>query len=190
MLKKPLFCISLLVFIGCNTGNRNHNISNVIIENDSVKVRNIDSTLKLKNQNGHDSINGDSLEADSLAAVDPDTTFSMHAMQVISNFPEIKTASDYIDSASNHKRKFVLILQGFPDSSEPYYSINAGEESAINDSDDHFVPYMHFDVYKQGKQLIIKYYSTIDDREMSISDWRKKEYKLKKEGKKDWFFVY
>ncbi|HSY77551.1 MAG TPA: hypothetical protein VK890_11875 [Bacteroidia bacterium] len=192
MSNKLAFYFCFFVLFGCGLGDTKSDTNNVpqrkipALISDSTNKPAITTT---KNNNPQ---LDDSWEADSLAKTDPDTAFSMQAMRIIADFPEIKMAENYIDSASNHKRIFVIILQGMPSEDEPYYQINAGEQSAINDSDDHFVPYMHFNIYHQinSNKPIIKYYSTVDDAVISLTDWRKKENELKKEGKKDYFFCY
>ncbi len=185
MLNKFTFYICMLVLFGCNSGNTNFNTNPSLIKKDTIENQAV-NTLNKNEQHIDDSTR----IADSLSWVDPDTVFSAHAMNIIDNFPEIKLAWNYIDSASKHKRIFVLILQGMPSKDKPYYEINGGELSATNDSNDHFVPYMHFEVYRQGNQPLIKYYNVEDDTEISLKKWREKENKLKKEGKKDWFFIY
>jgi hypothetical protein len=85
----------------------------------------------------------------------------------IYKIPEVRKKDHFVDSITNHKHGISMIIVQRPNAKEPYYVVQVGYNNKIR-----FEPYYTFYVYK--KNLVIKFYDTIQNEIITLEEWRKR----------------
>jgi len=80
--------------------------------------------------------------------------------------PEVIREGKYIDSASHHKRRLVVLASPIYDNGVNYWDVSVCEDNGMAD-----VAYFHFYIWQRTK--VIKYYDAETGKVMSLAVWRK-----------------
>lgn len=78
---------------------------------------------------------------------------------------EIKERQKYIEEQTKGARHLKIWIAAEPDQTNKYYWIKAGEDNGTN-------LVTHFNFYVYPDSMRIMYYDVVDDKEISLKEWR------------------
>lgn len=87
-------------------------------------------------------------------------------LDTISNIPEVKERSDYINRQTNGKRHLSFIVHDRPSDTSKYCWVQVAEDNGAN-------YYTHFNFYVNSKNLEIKYIDIENNDTLDLKSWQK-----------------
>lgn len=93
------------------------------------------------------------------------STIEEKILNTIFKLPECKDRAAYIEKQTNGKRQLVIAVYGQPSKGNPYYWVKAWEDNGTSYA-------TLFNFYVCPNPFSIKYYDTVNDKVMSLSEWR------------------
>lgn len=152
-MKVPSVLLIYILFIFCVILSCKH-------QTQSQAFKGNEETKPMANPPAHQ---GDSLLPDSTKKY---TAEEEAVLKKVMDLQEVKLASAYADSISNHKHGITLIISAEPGKEQDYYTVQAGYTSDIR-----FEVYFNFYIYPKG--MTIKYYDVMTDTALPLEEWRK-----------------
>ncbi len=86
-------------------------------------------------------------------------------LDTIIKLPECKQRADYIIKQTRGKRHLGIVIYERPSKGSPYYWVKAWEDNGMSYA-------THFNFYVYPKPFSIKYYDTVNDKALSLNEWR------------------
>lgn len=82
------------------------------------------------------------------------------------DIPEVKERAEYIKKETNDQRNLKIWIAARPNNNDDYYWVKAGEDNGMS-------LVTHFDFYVYPKTMSVKFYDVVEDKVLSLSEWRK-----------------
>lgn len=86
-------------------------------------------------------------------------------LDTIVKLPECQKRAEYIEKHSKGKRHLSFVIYDKPSKDYPYYWVKAWEDNGLAYA-------THFNFYVYTDPLTIKYYDTVNDKVISLKQWR------------------
>lgn len=154
-MKQTAFYTALLLLVtACSeTNSENKELSNNSMDKDTVEVQ-TNSTATGRTKKSTETHISTSPQEDEL-------------IDLIGKLPEIKRLGTEIEKNSKGEHHLALRVSSEPSDDQEYYGISVAE-----DNGDALVNYYTFYIYP-GNEIF--YYDPIEDRELSLDEWRKQK---------------
>ena len=154
MKKTSFYTVLLFLVASCSeTDSENKDLVNNSMDKDTVEVHTNSATTERAKKPTETHISTSSQE-DQL-------------IDLIWKLPEVKRLGSEIEKNSKGEHHLVLRVSSEPSDDQEYYGISVAE-----DNGDALVTYYTFYVYP-GNEIF--YYDAIEDRELSLDEWRKQK---------------
>lgn len=86
-------------------------------------------------------------------------------LDTIFKLPECRERAAYIEKQTKGKRHLSIIIYERPSKGNIYYWVKAWEDNGMSYA-------THFNFYVYPKPFGIKYYDTVNDKAISLTEWR------------------
>jgi len=89
-------------------------------------------------------------------------------IDTITHLPEVQRREAYVEKQAHGQRRLQFITESMPDKTKRYYEIDVAEDNGMS-THNHFVFY----VYVIHGKLTIKFLDVLNNRFLSLDQWRK-----------------